>query len=133
MGDFQRNRGRERKPARRFGGFEASRPRGRFNRNSSESSGRFGGRSDFRRDGGRSNRRLSEMHTTICNKCSKECTVPFKPTQNKPVYCSDCFRKNDHAFVKSDAEQSGRSNLSAEDLVKINEKLDKIMQALGIE
>ncbi|HIH47784.1 TPA: hypothetical protein HA297_05820, partial [Candidatus Woesearchaeota archaeon] len=62
-----------------------------------------------------------------------ECTVPFKPTQNKPVYCSDCFRKNDHSFVKSDSAQSGRSDHSTEDLAKIHQKLDKIMQALGIE
>ncbi|HIG96430.1 TPA: hypothetical protein HA249_06110 [Candidatus Woesearchaeota archaeon] len=133
MGDYQRSSQRERKPARRFGGgFETGRPKGRFSRNSSESSGRFGSR-PFRRDGDRSNRQPLEMHTTVCDKCGKECTVPFKPTQNKPVYCSDCFRKNDHSFVKSDSAQSGRSDHSTEDLAKIHQKLDKIMQALGIE
>ncbi|MCK4532710.1 hypothetical protein KAU39_02900 [bacterium] len=29
----------------------------------------------------------------ICSQCHKECEVPFKPTDNRPVYCSDCFSK----------------------------------------
>ena len=28
-----------------------------------------------------------------CSNCNVECTVPFVPRSNKPVYCSDCFRK----------------------------------------
>ena len=28
-----------------------------------------------------------------CSECGKECEVPFKPTQGKPVYCNECFRK----------------------------------------
>ena len=30
----------------------------------------------------------------ICSKCGKATTVPFKPTQGKPVLCRDCFRKS---------------------------------------
>lgn len=134
MREYQRDSGRGRKPARRFGGgFGADRQRGRFSRDSGESSGRFGGRSEgrFRRDADRSNRQPPEMHNVVCDKCGKECTVPFKPTSNKPVYCSDCFRKKDDSFAGS--EPKGRSNHSAEDLAKINQKLDKIMQALKIE
>ena len=26
--------------------------------------------------------------------CGAECEVPFKPTQGRPVYCRDCFRKH---------------------------------------
>ncbi len=35
-----------------------------------------------------------EMHKATCADCGKECEVPFKPTEGKPVKCSDCFRKN---------------------------------------
>ena len=34
------------------------------------------------------------MHKAICADCGKECEVPFKPTEGKPVRCNDCFRKN---------------------------------------
>ena len=34
-----------------------------------------------------------EMHKTTCSECKKECEVPFKPTQGKPVYCKECFAK----------------------------------------
>jgi len=32
-----------------------------------------------------------EMYTAICANCSKEARVPFKPREDRPVYCSDCF------------------------------------------
>ena len=34
-----------------------------------------------------------EMHKAVCSKCKKECEVPFKPTEGKPVYCRDCYSK----------------------------------------
>ena len=33
------------------------------------------------------------MHQTICRKCKKEITIPFKPKANKKIYCQDCFQK----------------------------------------
>ena len=76
------------------------------------------GRSRFGRD-----RRDVEMTRVTCSSCGSRCEVPFKPTSSKPVYCSDCFSKND----KSSSGKSSR------DLDMINEKLDKIMRALDIE
>ncbi|MFA5612973.1 MAG: CxxC-x17-CxxC domain-containing protein [Methanoculleus sp.] len=35
-----------------------------------------------------------EMTKTICSDCGKECEVPFKPTEGRPVYCQDCFPKH---------------------------------------
>ena len=35
-----------------------------------------------------------EMHKATCSDCGKECEVPFKPTEGKPVRCQDCFRKS---------------------------------------
>ena len=34
-----------------------------------------------------------EMHKAICSECGKECEVPFKPTEGKPVFCRECFAK----------------------------------------
>lgn len=28
-----------------------------------------------------------------CSSCGKETTVPFKPTQGRPVYCRECFQQ----------------------------------------
>ena len=27
----------------------------------------------------------------MCSQCGRETTVPFKPTQGRPVYCRECF------------------------------------------
>lgn len=36
--------------------------------------------------------RAREFFTVACAECGAESRVPFKPTQGRPVYCSDCFR-----------------------------------------
>ena len=33
----------------------------------------------------------------VCSQCGKETTVPFRPTQGRPVFCRDCFRDKRHA------------------------------------
>ena len=34
-----------------------------------------------------------EMFTAVCAGCGKEARVPFKPREDRPVYCSECFAK----------------------------------------
>ena len=34
-----------------------------------------------------------EMFIATCAKCGAEAKVPFKPTEGRDVYCSDCFAK----------------------------------------
>ena len=46
---------------------------------------------DFNQGGGGFQDR--EMHKATCSECGNECEVPFKPTEGKPVYCRDCYRK----------------------------------------
>ena len=46
-------------------------------------------------DGGGYGNRSSgprEMFDATCSNCGKDAKVPFRPTNGKPVYCSDCFR-----------------------------------------
>ena len=86
-------------------------------------SGRFG-KMYFERPNRNSEQRM--MHEATCDKCGNKCEVPFKPTMGKPVYCSDCFRKNE-------SESRDKSNPSSGELEQINSKLDKILKALKIE
>ena len=30
---------------------------------------------------------------TICSQCNKETTVPFRPSQGRPVLCRECFQQ----------------------------------------
>jgi CxxC-x17-CxxC domain-containing protein len=34
-----------------------------------------------------------QMFDATCAECGKETQVPFEPRGDKPVYCSDCYRK----------------------------------------
>lgn len=31
------------------------------------------------------------MHKAVCDDCQKNCEVPFRPSNDKPIYCNDCF------------------------------------------
>lgn len=33
-----------------------------------------------------------EMYPAVCAQCGRETMVPFRPSNDKPVYCSDCFQ-----------------------------------------
>jgi len=33
----------------------------------------------------------SENYKAVCADCGKECEVPFKPAENRPVYCQKCW------------------------------------------
>ena len=32
-------------------------------------------------------------HEGVCCECGGPAKVPFKPTQERPIYCSDCYEK----------------------------------------
>ena len=64
-----------------------------------------------RRFGGGNNRRFDsrprEMHKVTCDECKKECEVPFKPTEGKPVFCKECYadKKDSRASFDSDSSE----------------------------
>ncbi len=82
---------------------------------------RFGrSQRSFGRNRGGSDR---QMYEAICDKCGKSCQLPFMPTGEKPVYCSDCFEKN-----SGDSGKRRFDNKS--EMEVINQKLDKILELL---
>lgn len=86
--------------------------------------GRGGGRGGFR---DRDSRGPVEMHDATCAKCGKECQVPFRPTGDKPVYCSACFEQNNPREGRSSGSGSG---ISQDQFKQLNDKLDKILSVL---
>lgn len=34
-----------------------------------------------------------QMFPAKCSECGKDTEVPFQPRNDRPVYCSDCYRK----------------------------------------
>lgn len=113
------------------GGFSRGGGRGGFG----------GGRSSFG-GGDRANR---EMFDVTCSNCGKNAQVPFRPTNGKPVYCSECFEKmgnrsdsrsggdrypsNDRPRYEDRAPRAPQSQ--GPDLSEINAKLDKILAILA--
>lgn len=121
MNNFNRARG-----GRRDGGF-----------NKGRRDGGFGGR---RRDGGR-----PDMHSAICDECHKDCEVPFRPTGNKPIFCSRCFEKQGGGSRQNNfgggRDRKPRFNDSKpndnKEILKgiktLNYKLDELIKALDKE
>ncbi len=58
--------------------------------------GGFGGGDRGARTGG-----SGELFAATCSSCHKGCEVPFRPSGDKPVYCSACFHK------KGDSDDRG--------------------------
>ena len=52
---------------------------------------RQGRRND--RNGGGYGQGPREMHPAVCAECGVDTMVPFRPSNDRPVYCSDCFSK----------------------------------------
>lgn len=74
-----------------------------------------------------------EKHKAVCSECGDNCELPFKPSGDKPVYCSTCFNKTKPQ--KRDNSGTGhRSGSYEEEVAKqfeiVNLKLDKIMELL---
>jgi len=133
MNNFNNDRGFKNFSDRGFGGGNRSRSFG-------------GNRGGF--GGGRS-REDRQMFSAICDKCGAECELPFRPTGDKPVYCSNCFEKtggrdggernfgggrdfggNNRRFESRDTKDYTQDNTRAE-IEVINQKLDKILSILN--
>jgi len=90
-------------------------------RSDSKSYGRSDSRS-YSRDGFDSKR----MFKAICDNCGKECEVPFRPTGEKPVYCSQCFDRGSSSTSKGKSPDQFKQQFDT-----LNAKLDKILKTLA--
>jgi CxxC-x17-CxxC domain-containing protein len=73
--------------------------------------GDFKRRDSGRRDSGRrsfGDRERPQMYEATCSDCGKRCEVPFKPTGDKPVYCSQCFTNHGGSSRSDSSERGGR-------------------------
>jgi CxxC-x17-CxxC domain-containing protein len=59
---------------------------------SSFGGGRGGDRGGF---GGNRGFDKPEMHRATCAACNQACQVPFKPNGSRPIYCSNCFGRDE--------------------------------------
>jgi len=87
-------------------------------------------RSD-RRDFSRPSFGDKPMFQAVCDKCRKNCEVPFRPTGDKPVFCSDCFGKGE--------KKNGGDNIAInhdqykKQFETLNAKLDSILKMLPLQ
>lgn len=99
------------------------------------------GRKSFGDRGDRGERRDIEMHNATCSECQKNCQVPFRPTGEKPVYCSECFggrggRSDERSPRRSFGDRGSASpSFGGNDDIKrqiegMNAKLDKLADAI---
>ena len=121
------------------------------NRGGGRSGRQFNDRSGGFRGGGRFNRDKDDrqMHDAVCANCGTDCKVPFRPTGDKPIYCSKCFGnregnenrrserrdfsnpRDSRSFRGVGANKPQRSTPDYQkQLDEINKKLDIILKAL---
>lgn len=86
------------------------------------------GRKEFRGrdrggDRGRSDFGEKRMFHTVCTECGKDCEVPFRPSGDKPVYCNNCFGKDDGFKPK-------KTDDNKQEFERLNAKLDRLIKAL---
>jgi len=65
------------------------------------------------------------MHQAVCDKCGQDCEVPFRPTKGKPIYCDNCF-------VKDERRGSKNNDQFKEQFTLLNTKLDEILKTLTV-
>src|SRR3989339_570757 len=102
---------------------------GNFNRDSRPSGDRDRGASRGGFGGGSRGFGGGASRGGFCDGCGETCEVPFRPTSGKPVYCNDCFKKNDTRPSRSSG--GGQDNSQVTDAINgLNKKLDQILNLL---
>ncbi len=100
-----------------------------------------GGGSTDRRDNRRDYKEVKKMFSATCTDCGVRCEVPFRPTGDKPIYCSNCFENvgssRSTGFKKTSRGDGGFKKddiaLIGEQLISINSKLEKLLLILKPE
>ena len=98
---------------------------------------RFGGKPNRsfgpRRDSGRGPEQ-NERYDAECSSCHKICQVPFRPNGKKPVYCSDCYKRESdrpaHSGDWKPARSFARPDAPDRRIDDLARKLDGVQAAL---
>ena len=110
---------------------------------------------NFGRDKDRKRGDFKPKFQVICDACGEECEVPFRPSGDKPIYCNECFRNKDkkqknkhiddeddddfntykekHQQSKHAPPQSNNNEELLERLAILEEKIDRILDSLGLD
>ena len=86
-----------------------------------------------------------ELYKTSCAKCQNACEVPFRPNGMKPVYCKDCFVRDEErsprdSFPKKSfggertparPQEDYRIGAILKELQSMNAKLEVLITASG--
>jgi len=95
-------------------------------------------RSSDRSRGRRDFSRRQELYDAVCDECGKDCKVPFKPSGDKPIYCSDCFEKKGGRESRGSSRGGNRDRRSfggqsnAELMAKLDDLGRKLDQIVGL-
>lgn len=72
------------------------------------------------------------MYDAVCADCGNDCQVPFRPNGEKPVYCSQCFDKDNRSAKPDNSRGKGPGpDQFKQQFEMLNNKLDKILRALN--
>lgn len=93
-----------------------------------------------------------EMHQAQCSNCKELCEVPFKPNGTKPVFCKNCFKRDEdrdsrdsrsprdsyqkreysapRAFVPPSQSNDHRIDDLKRQMMTLDSKLDRVVQML---
>ena len=99
-----------------------------------ERGGRDRDRGD-RRDRRDSDRREDKKrYDAVCCECGKDFDLPFRPSPDRAVYCSDCFegKKGENEFSRggNSSEEADFSEYFEEKFAELNAKLDAVVRLL---
>ena len=50
-------------------------------------------RANRKAQGNNSRQREKRTYSVVCAACGCETTVPFRPSDDRPVFCSECYKK----------------------------------------
>lgn len=91
---------------------------GKFNRDKQSGGGfKSFGKKDFGGSRGfGAERGPRTMYEATCSQCGKQCQIPFRPTGDRPVYCSNCFeiKGNTNAGYKKPSFDNNKPKFQAE-------------------
>ena len=78
-------------------------------------------------------------YDAICADCGQRCQVPFQPNGSRPIFCKDCFRRDDRPDFNRRDDRSpqakpfnepGRAADYKRDFMELNRKLDDVIRML---